>query len=83
VVVKRSIVQTGSSLAVTLPIEVVQAFGLEKGQEVELAIHPRTGAITIRPGVAYLDGGRIRERFRALADEVLERRSALARKVLR
>jgi antitoxin component of MazEF toxin-antitoxin module len=81
--VKRSIVQTGSSLAVTLPFEVVQAFGLEKGQEVELAIHPRTGAITIRPGVAYLDGGRIRERFRALADEVLERRSALARKVLR
>jgi antitoxin component of MazEF toxin-antitoxin module len=80
---KRSIVQTGSSLAVTLPIEVVQAFGLEKGQEIELAIHPRTGAITIRPGIAYLDGGQIRERFRALADEVLERRSALPRKVLR
>ena len=28
---KRSIVQTGSSLAVTLPMEVVQAFGLQKG----------------------------------------------------
>ena len=54
---KRSIVQTGSSLAVTLPMEVVQAFGLQKGQEVEVAVHPQTGAITIRPGVAYVDGG--------------------------
>ena len=80
---KRSVVQTGSSLAVTRPMEVVQAFGLQKGEEVELAIHPRTGAITIRPGVAYLDGGQIRERFRALADEVLARRAALPRKVLR
>ena len=80
---KRSIVQTGSSLAVTLPVDVVQAFGLQKGQEVELAIHPRTGAITIRPGVAFLDGGEIGARFRALADEVLERRSALPRRVLR
>jgi antitoxin component of MazEF toxin-antitoxin module len=81
--VKRSIVQTGSSLAVTLPVDVVQEFGLQKGQEVELAIHPRTGAITIRPGVAFLDGGEIGARFRALADEVLERRSALPRRVLR
>ena len=80
---KRSIVQTGSSLAVTLPIEVVQAFGLEKGQEVELAIHPRTGAITIRPGVAYIDGGNVGERFRALADEVLARRAGLPPQVLR
>ena len=80
---KRSIVQTGSSLAVTLPMEVVQAFGLQKGQEVELAIHPRTGAITIRPGISYLDGGQIGERFRALADEVLDRRAGLPRKVLR
>ena len=54
---KRSIVQTGSSLAVTLPMEVVQAFGLQKGQEVEVAVHPQTGAITIRPGVAYVEGG--------------------------
>ena len=80
---KRSIVQTGSSLAVTLPIEVVQTFGLQKGQEVELAVHPRTGTITIRPGVAYLDGGLVGERFRALADEILARRTALPRKVLR
>lgn len=80
---KRSIVQTGSSLAVTLPMDVVQAFGLQKGQEVEVAVHPRTGAITIRPGVAYLDGGQIGERFRALADDVLDRRAALPRKVLR
>jgi hypothetical protein len=64
-------------------MDVVQAFGLQKGQEVELSVHPRTGAITIRPGVAYLDGGQIGDRFRALADEVLARRSALPRKMLR
>ncbi len=80
---RRSIVQTGSSLAVTLPVEVVQAFGLEKGQDVEVAVHPQTGAITIRPGIAYLDGGRITERFRALADAVLARRGNLPRRMLR
>lgn len=80
---RRSIVQTGSSLAVTLPIEVVQAFGLQKGQEVDVAVHPQTGAITIRPGVAFVDGGDITERFQALANEILARRSALPRRMLR
>ena len=80
---KRSIVQTGSSLAVTLPIEVVQAFGLHKGQEVDVAVHPLTGAITIRPGIAYVEGGLITHRFRALADEVLARRAGLPRRMLR
>lgn len=80
---KRSIVQTGSSLAVTLPMEVVQAFNLQKGQEVDVAIDPRTGAVTIRPGVAWLERGQITDRFTALADAVLARRSALPRKLLR
>jgi antitoxin component of MazEF toxin-antitoxin module len=79
----RSLVQTGSSLAVTLPMEVVQAFGLKKGQEVELAVHPLTGAITIRPGVPYLDNGEIGDRFRALAEEVVQRRASLLGKRLR
>ncbi len=80
---KRSIVQTGSSLAVTLPMEVVQAFGLQKGQEVDVSIHPRTGAVTIRPGIAWFAGGRITEAFTALAAEVLGRRSGLPRRLLR
>jgi bifunctional DNA-binding transcriptional regulator/antitoxin component of YhaV-PrlF toxin-antitoxin module len=77
---KRSLVQTGSSLAVTLPIEVVQAFGLRKGQEVDVTVDPLTGAVTIRLGVAWLDGGSVSDRFRAVADEVLERRAGLLRK---
>lgn len=81
--VKRSIVQTGSSLAVTLPMDVVQAFGLKKGQEVEVAIHPQTGAITIRPGVAYVEGGAVTDRFRALADQILARRAGLPKRMLR
>jgi antitoxin component of MazEF toxin-antitoxin module len=80
---KRSLVQTGSSLAVTLPMDVVQAFGLRKGQEVELSVHPITGAITIRPGIAYLDNGEIGDRFRALAEEVVQRRAGLLGKRLR
>ena len=74
---KRSLVQTGSSLAVTLPMDVVQAFGLKKGQEVELSVHPLSGAITIRPGMAFLDDGQIGDRFRALAEEVVQRRAGL------
>jgi antitoxin component of MazEF toxin-antitoxin module len=81
--VKRSIVQTGSSLAVTLPMEVVQAFGLQKGQEVEVAVHPQTGAITIRPGIAWLEGGQVTPRFAALAGEILARRAAMPRRMLR
>jgi antitoxin component of MazEF toxin-antitoxin module len=81
--VKRSVVQTGSSLAVTLPMEVVQAFGLQKGQEVDVSVHPQTGAITIRPGVAYVEGGQITDKFKALADEILARRTGLPRRMLR
>ncbi len=78
---KRSLVQTGSSLAITLPIDVVQTFSLKKGQEVDLSVHPVTGAITIRPGVARVEQGQITDRFRALADVVLERRSAVLRRL--
>ena len=70
---KRKIVQTGSSLAVTLPAEVVEAFKLKKGQEVDVAVHPVTGAVVIRPGVVYLEEGRVTKRFNALADTVLTR----------
>ena len=80
---KRSIVQTGSSLAVTLPMDVVLEFGLRKGQEVEVSVHPLTGAITIRPGIALVDGGRVSEAFRALAEAVLTRRAGLMRRLSR
>lgn len=80
---KRSLVQTGSSLAVTLPIDVVQAFALRKGQEVEVAVHPLTGAVTIRPGVARFEEGQVTDRFRALADDALARRAAVLRRLTR
>ena len=70
---KRKIVQTGSSLAVTLPAEVVEAFGLKKGQEVDVAVHPATGAVVIRPGVKFFEEGKVTKRFRTLADSVLDR----------
>ena len=77
---RRSLVQIGGSLAVTLPIDVVQAFGLRKGQDVDLTVHPISGAITIRPGTAWLETGQVCADFRTLADEVLERRAGLLKK---
>lgn len=70
---KRKLVQAGGSLAVTLPAEVVKEFELKKGAEVEVSVHPQTGAVTIRPGVRYFEGGRVTPRFRKLAEATLER----------
>jgi antitoxin component of MazEF toxin-antitoxin module len=70
---KRKLVQIGSSLAVTLPAEVVHAFHLKKGKSVEVSVHPATGAVTIRPGMTYFEGGKVTKRFRKLVDDSLER----------
>jgi hypothetical protein len=77
---KRSLVQTGSSLAVTLPIDVVQAFGLRKGQEIDLTVHPLSGAVMLRLGICWFEDGKVSAAFRTLADEVLERRAGLLKK---
>jgi antitoxin component of MazEF toxin-antitoxin module len=78
---KRKIVQTGSSLAVTLPAEVVDAFGLRKGQEVDVSVHPATGAVVIRPGARFFDDGKVTKRFKAAASSLLERRASLYREL--
>ena len=78
---KRKIVQTGSSLAVTLPAEVVEAFNLKKGQEVDVDVHPSTGAVVVRPGVKYFEDGRVTKRFRSMSRALLERRAALYRQL--
>lgn len=78
---KRKIVQTGSSLAVTLPAEVVEAFGLKKGQEVDVAVHPTTGAVVIRPGVRFFEDGAVTERFGRRVASLLDRRAALYRQL--
>ena len=69
---KRKLVQAGSSLAVTLPAEVVHEFRLKKGGEVDVSVHPQTGAVTIRPGVLYHEAGKLTPRFRRQADEIAE-----------
>jgi antitoxin component of MazEF toxin-antitoxin module len=69
----RKIVQIGSSLAVTLPAEVVQQFRLKKGQSVEVSVHPTNGAVTIRPGIKYYENGKVTKRFREQAEKVLRR----------
>jgi antitoxin component of MazEF toxin-antitoxin module len=78
---RRKLVQAGSSLAVTLPVEVVKEFKLKKGGEVEVAVHPRTGAVTIIPGVRYFEDGKVTKRFEKLVDELLEGRAEAYREL--
>jgi antitoxin component of MazEF toxin-antitoxin module len=78
---KRKLVQAGSSLAVTLPAEVVQEFRLKKGMAVEVSVHPQTGAVTIRPGVREFEGGKATKRFEALAEELLRSRAEVYREL--
>jgi len=70
---KRKVIQTGSSLAVTLPNEVVEEYKLKKGQEVDVSVHPLTGAVIIRPGVKYYEGGKVTKKFKAEVEKVLRR----------
>ena len=70
---KRKLVQAGSSLAVTLPAEVVKEFKLKKGAEVDVSVHPQTGAVTIRTGVRYFEEGKVTRNFEKLADAIAER----------
>jgi antitoxin component of MazEF toxin-antitoxin module len=78
---KRKLVQAGGSLAVTLPVEVVREFNLKKGTEVDVSIHPQTGAVTIRPGVRYFEDGKVTPRFRKLAEQLLEHRARVYREL--
>jgi antitoxin component of MazEF toxin-antitoxin module len=78
---KRKLLKAGGSLAVTLPAEVVRAFGLKKGMTVEVSVHPQTGAVTIRPGVRYFEGGKTTKLFERLANDLLERRAGLYREL--
>ena len=78
---RRKLVQIGSSLAVTLPAEVVQEFKLKKGQSVDVSIHPTSGAVTIRPGIKYYENGKVTKRFREQAEKLLRKRAALYREL--
>ncbi len=78
---KRRLVQAGGSLAVTLPAEVVKEFKLTKGAEVDVSVHPQTGAVTVRTGVRLFEDGKVTRRFEKLAEELLKRRSRVYREL--
>lgn len=69
----RKVIKTGSSLAVTLPKEIVDEFKLKAGDELDVSVHPQTGAIVIRPGVRYFEDGKVTRRFEELAEQVRKR----------
>ncbi len=70
---KRKLVQAGSSLAVTLPADVVKELKLEKGDEVDVTVHPQTGAVTIRAGARQFEDGKVSRRFAKVAEAVADR----------
>jgi antitoxin component of MazEF toxin-antitoxin module len=70
---KRKIVQTGSSLAVTLPKDIVDEFKLKKGDEVDVSVHPQTGVIMMRTGIRYFDDGKVTKRFKEISASVIKR----------
>ncbi len=78
---KRKLVQAGGSLAVTLPAEVVQELGLEKGMSVDVSVHPQSGAVTIRAGARRFDEGEVTPRFERLARTLIEGRARLYREL--
>ncbi|HEX9690086.1 MAG TPA: AbrB/MazE/SpoVT family DNA-binding domain-containing protein [Thermoanaerobaculia bacterium] len=80
---QRKLVRIGSSLAVTLPSEVVKEFKLKKGQAVDVSVHPQSGAVTIRPGIKYFENGKVTKRFGTMVEELLERRKKLYRALAR
>lgn len=69
----RKIVKTGSSLAVTLPHDVVRQFKLKQGDQVDVSVHPQTGAIVVRTGVRYLEGGTVTTKFKKASQRVLDK----------
>ena len=80
---RRKLVQAGGSLAVTLPAEVVQEFKLRKGMSVEVSVHPQTGAVTVRPGARYFEGGKVTRKLEKMAEELLDRREKAYRVLAR
>jgi antitoxin component of MazEF toxin-antitoxin module len=79
--VVRKLVQIGSSLAVTLPAEVVHEFKLRRGQPVDVSVHPVTGAVTVRPGIKYFEEGKPTKRFRTMAERLIKKRATLYRQL--
>jgi putative addiction module antidote len=77
----RKLVKVGSSLAVTLPAEVVEKFQLKKGDEVDVSVDPVTGAVTVGFGIRYYEDGKVTRRFREKAEELLRRHEAAYREL--
>jgi antitoxin component of MazEF toxin-antitoxin module len=80
---KRKVVKTGASLAVTIPRDVIEQFDLKAGDEVDVSVHPRTGAMVVRPGVAYVDGGKVTARVKRLTATLIKRRARLYKALAR
>ena len=48
---------------------------------VDVTVHPRSGAVIVRPGVKYVEGGEVTKAFERAAKDLLRRRSELYRRL--
>lgn len=64
-------------MAVTLPHDIVTELNLKKGDEVDVTLHPKTGAIVVRSEIAYFEGGRVSPRLKRAAEALRRRRATL------
>jgi antitoxin component of MazEF toxin-antitoxin module len=80
---KRKLVQAGGSLAVTLPSEVVRGLKLRKGQEVDVTVHPTSGAVIVRAGVLLHEGGSVTPAFEKRVSDLAGKRAKLFRALAR
>jgi bifunctional DNA-binding transcriptional regulator/antitoxin component of YhaV-PrlF toxin-antitoxin module len=76
---KRKLVQAGGSLAVTLPSEVVRGLKLRRGQEVDVTVHPTSGAVIVRAGVLLHEGGSVTPTFEKRVADLVGKRAKLFR----
>jgi antitoxin component of MazEF toxin-antitoxin module len=63
----RKIVQSGSSVRLTLPKPIVDKLGLKKGDEVNVSMSQQNGAIIIAPTVRQSGRKKLRMKQRSLA----------------
>jgi virulence-associated protein VagC len=77
--VRKKLIRSGRSLAVALPTEIVRVFRLKAGMEVDVEVDQSTGAVTVRPGPVYFEGGKITPRFERMARQILDRRANVFR----
>ena len=78
---KRKLVKSGNSLAVTLPSDLVKELGIKPGTEVDVNADPAREVITIRLQPRQFEGGKATRKFRQMVNDLLTERAEVHRRL--